>query len=224
MEKMRSCSCDGSNENCVYCYGRGFVTVPEGPPLGVSEQNCPRSAVHAASSPVMRCPNCEFKGTALDLARHFPKRHPPSKAWHSGRPIKDRRNDTRLITCVTCGVPVRCDHAERHNRKTHQSGLIKDVGVSSPEGESVLTPQGGSSKRRIMPQWASKNKSRIREQKPTQNGKANGLDKWKQSIQASQSPIQPNLDATRLYAHAYREHGKFGSHSSHDGFDDESGA
>jgi len=31
-----------------------------------------------------------------------------------------------------------------------------------------------------------------------------------------------NLDATKLYAHAYREQGKFGSHPSHDGFDDES--
>ena len=31
-----------------------------------------------------------------------------------------------------------------------------------------------------------------------------------------------NLDATKLYAHAYREQGKYGSHPSHDGFDDES--
>jgi len=32
-----------------------------------------------------------------------------------------------------------------------------------------------------------------------------------------------NLDATKLYAHSYRESGRFGSHPSHDGFDDESG-
>ena len=31
-----------------------------------------------------------------------------------------------------------------------------------------------------------------------------------------------NLDATKLYAHPYREGGRFGSHPSHDGFDDES--
>lgn len=31
-----------------------------------------------------------------------------------------------------------------------------------------------------------------------------------------------NLDASKLYAHAYREHGKYGSHPSHDGFGDES--
>jgi len=34
---------------------------------------------------------------------------------------------------------------------------------------------------------------------------------------------EKNLDATKLYASSYREHGRFGSHPSHDGFDDESG-
>jgi hypothetical protein len=37
------------------------------------------------------------------------------------------------------------------------------------------------------------------------------------------SPRDKNLDATKLYAHSYREQGRFGSHPSHDGFDDESG-
>lgn len=36
------------------------------------------------------------------------------------------------------------------------------------------------------------------------------------------APRDKNLDATKPYAHAYREQGKFGSHPSHDGFDDES--
>jgi hypothetical protein len=37
------------------------------------------------------------------------------------------------------------------------------------------------------------------------------------------APRDKNLDATKLYAHSYRESGRFGSHPSHDGFDDESG-
>jgi len=37
------------------------------------------------------------------------------------------------------------------------------------------------------------------------------------------APRDKNLDATKLYAHSYREQGRFGSHPSHDGFDDESG-
>jgi hypothetical protein len=32
----------------------------------------------------------------------------------------------------------------------------------------------------------------------------------------------PNLDATKGYAHAFRDKGSFGSHPSHDAFDDES--
>lgn len=34
--------------------------------------------------------------------------------------------------------------------------------------------------------------------------------------------LQPNLDATRNYAHSYRETGSYGSHSSHDDYGDES--
>lgn len=37
------------------------------------------------------------------------------------------------------------------------------------------------------------------------------------------APRDKNLDATKLYAHPYREQGRYGSHPSHDGFDDESG-
>jgi hypothetical protein len=36
----------------------------------------------------------------------------------------------------------------------------------------------------------------------------------------AQAP-ERNLDATKGYAHAYRENGRFGSHPSHDGFDGE---
>lgn len=37
------------------------------------------------------------------------------------------------------------------------------------------------------------------------------------------APRDKNLDITKPYAHAYRETGRYGSHPSHDGFDDESG-
>lgn len=36
------------------------------------------------------------------------------------------------------------------------------------------------------------------------------------------APRDKNLDATKLYAHPCRERGRYGSHPSHDGFDDES--
>jgi hypothetical protein len=36
------------------------------------------------------------------------------------------------------------------------------------------------------------------------------------------APRDKNLDATKLYAHPCREQGRYGSHPSHDGFDDES--
>ena len=43
-------------------------------------------------------------------------------------------------------------------------------------------------------------------------------DKSKEEVASKEK----NLDATKGYAHPYREDGKYGSHPSHDGFDDES--
>jgi hypothetical protein len=57
----------------------------------------------------------------------------------------------------------------------------------------------------------------------TAEGRAGALDRWKQELEHKENPNKPkNLDHTRPYAHAYRETGRFGSHPSHDGFDDES--
>jgi hypothetical protein len=53
-------------------------------------------------------------------------------------------------------------------------------------------------------------------------GRSGAIDRWKQELEDSQPLRGPNLDATKDYAHAYREQGRFGSHPSHDGFDDES--
>lgn len=51
----------------------------------------------------------------------------------------------------------------------------------------------------------------------------------KESYEDSDDPdntdfLQKNIDATRLYAHAYREEGHYGSHSGHDDYGDESEA
>ena len=43
---------------------------------------------------------------------------------------------------------------------------------------------------------------------------------WEDTLIASD---EPSPDATHPYAHAYRERGRFGSHPSHDPFDDDSG-
>jgi hypothetical protein len=57
------------------------------------------------------------------------------------------------------------------------------------------------------------------------SGSASPVESAKDVLRESTTLVAPrdkNLDATKLYAHSYREQGRFGSHPSHDGFDDES--
>jgi len=65
---------------------------------------------------------------------------------------------------------------------------------------------------------------RAERSKDTTTDKTDRHERWKEQLQKLQTPFPKNLDATRPYAHAYRELGKYGSHPSHDGFDDESEA
>lgn len=46
--------------------------------------------------------------------------------------------------------------------------------------------------------------------------------KTRQRVKFEGTAHSRNMDATKNYAHAFRERGAFGSHPSHDGFDDES--
>jgi hypothetical protein len=53
--------------------------------------------------------------------------------------------------------------------------------------------------------------------------KIKGMDEWKQKLATAFNEIsERKLDRTRGYGHLSRENGRFGSHPSHDGFDDES--
>jgi len=115
-----------------------------------------------------------------------------------------------LVACTVCGARVRGFNLDRHLRKVHHLAATAKV--------SGRLKQAKAGSRTIPPR-------RFRVPSSTQpDGKAAAMDQWRKRLEAEQSPFQPNLDATKPYAHAYREHGRFGSHPSHDGFDDESGA
>lgn len=43
-----------------------------------------------------------------------------------------------------------------------------------------------------------------------------------EDVKFHNSLFDKSIDVTKDYAQAYRENGRFGSHPSHDGFDDES--
>ena len=52
--------------------------------------------------------------------------------------------------------------------------------------------------------------------------KIKGMDEWKQKLAKAFNEIyERKLDRTRGYGHSARENGRFSSHPSHHGFDDE---
>lgn len=230
MENTRPCTCGGSNENCAHCFGRGFITdhdkvISTVPNLGFFKKSGPKTKKNATRSStanqtrVVQCSQCEFLGTVASLASHMAQ-------WHSGTQGAIRRTFSKykfkkkrkslasnstpareLVACPACFARVRPDRLERHVRKVH--------GANKP-AQRLWKKQLPNA--RVV---GADNRNSTAE---GENGKAARLDRWKKEVQSSQSLYQKNIDATKLYAHRYRELGRFGSHPSHDGFDDESEA
>ena len=211
----RPCSCGGSNENCMHCFGRGFVGTDRGQSNGRPRM---RKAKRRLKVPLVVCPTCGFKGTRDALEQHIPQAHFKSAQFVILGLSKKVESKPRT-KCTICGVTLRSDRVARHNRRVHAPNVAATFQGPGP------TKKSGKTGRRFGDKLVSsaKRSQRGRKERPDRKD-LGGLDKWKASIQASQSPNQPNLDFTKPYAHANREHGKFGSHPSHDGFDDESNA
>jgi len=220
----KPCTCGGSNENCVLCYGRGFTEKRHTASTG---ERAPFD-----SSSVVKCPACAFEGTQNDFTRHFIDRHGSKK--RQGQRIQVVV-DYRHVCCLTCRKVISTVKFDRHTR-SHRDGkfVSRPLAECSICGERVRPDRLDRHMRKVhcrQQRIAKKGGSKARARASREGsvgartgGKADALDVWKGQIQAEQSPFPPNLDATKPYAHAYREHGKFGSHPSHDGFDDESGA
>jgi len=223
----RPCSCGGSNENCMRCYGRGFIDArSRGNIVGRYSAGARRprrnrkraQLVAAAKSPptkkLLNCPLCNFKGEAMALAHHYEM-------------CRERKRGE--VCCLTCRKIVDGRQAEQHLASAHVTAIgnassqNRKIAICDKCGANVRHDRLSRHKRRVHGH-GSQRPSRKGTIQETTSSESTALEKWKDQKQASQSPLQPNLDATKLYAHSYREHGKFGSHPSHDGFDDESGA
>lgn len=228
----KPCSCGGSNENCMHCYGRGFIGgsgqgynvgghgAGRAIRRGKRNKKSARPVKTSSATKVLSCPLCNFKGPTLALAHHY-------------EICRERKQGE--VCCLTCHKVIEGSEAEQHLANAHTSTAHSSTTGhgASPQsrkltacsicGSRVRHDRIGRHKRRVhrLALQRSKRKTAIPE---TAGVELTPLEKWKAQKQAGQSPFQPNLDATKPYAHAYREHGKFGSHPSHDGFDDESGA
>jgi hypothetical protein len=216
----------------------------------VSHRGHPRPKVASApeSFILVSCP--EGCGARLKpgrlMNRHLTRVHgrrPPLIAkLNLPKPKKPNR---KYLSCPTCNATVRVDRMEGHVSKVHKVPAERSAGwtlgnvappvqqQSANAAPSLTSPQTAKReydvcsvcKVKVRISRIKKHMAKVHKSRPVRPRK--GVIQSAKDVQRESTtlvaPRDKNLDATKLYAHSYRERGRFGSHPSHDGFDDESG-
>ena len=232
----KPCTCDGTNENCSRCFGTGSITVglyPVAYPIVTTRLvrkrkqarviAPPRHGSYRIVSAQVQCLICREMLPAGRLGLHYSARH---SGAHN---LITRKQRATLVVCPVCQLTVKklAKHMRSHDISTPTVG---SQGKQPTERErliklGVIVPARDGNKSDTTVNRHAQKSSKKRASKIEVEGRAGALDRWKEELESNQNPNWPkNLDYTRPYAHAYRETGRFGSHPSHDGFDDESGA
>jgi hypothetical protein len=171
------------------------------------------------------CPCCSFVGTESQVREHQRSCRSALAIRHiSRRDISRSRKRSTLYQCDEClfrgslaivKSHVRFDH---HRQPTHSVCPVCNVDLKRNRLETHVrkahgldnVPPSPSSPKRLTVGFHSVSKRK----KP--------VARKSELVTREDRRAEQKLDHTRPYAHAYREHGKFGSHPVHDGFDDES--
>ena len=170
---MRSCVCGGSNENCRWCSGSGYIREGQGAPRGRVATSSRLGRASRSARPRKSCPVC---GVLVGrLQRHLNRVHNSSTApaAQQNAPIEALPAQAQRATEAVPAGPVAS--TTKINKTLHRAG--------SPSTESLRYKEGAEIE---PPAWSN------------------------------------NLDATKNIGYPARESGRYGSHPSHDAFDDES--
>jgi hypothetical protein len=229
----RACVCGGSNENCHYCSGRGEIPDRLANALMVHTHLPESQKVHLGAG-----------GRSLKQISFTPKRLNKIKALiealrkpftPSVRTVERPRVPTpapspsQLVPCPRrCGALLERGAIAAHLQHKHPAVTdlpnLKRGDSGTPTNEYEVCPTCKCKVKtyrlkRHLRKVHKKSFRRSRRDTPIANSAKDVLRDETTFV----ARREKNLDATKLYAHAYRELGRFGSHPSHDGFDDESG-
>ena len=170
---------------------------------------------------LVQCLVCRKIIRAPILGLHYSARH---SGAHN---LTKTRQKGQWVICPVCNLSVK--RLKKHMRCHDQTALEARTSEKQfPERERLIklgyiAPVSQS--KAVVVQVTRRPQRGARSNTPEVRGRAGALDQWKDELGQKENPNSPrNLDHTRPYAHAARENGRFGSHPSHDGFDDESGA
>ena len=199
----------------------------------------------------VRCPKgCGRWVNILDtlkFARHLGKctgvRVAPPKVAASTPSSVPKPEEINLQSCPFCGAKLKPGRIQRHMSNAHGTStsnpLFAEFARKAQRARQRTTgatsvQQNAASLRRertdcpvckaavnvgrLKKHMAKVHKQRLAP-RPMQPASAKDPTRENTTLVA---PRDKNLDATKLYAHRYREQGRYGSHPAHDGFDDES--
>jgi hypothetical protein len=240
----RSCSCDGTNENCMFCFGSGTIHGSREVPSKVSSLPGPQRRLGKTRSRVsvtnhVRCVIC---GVPLKrVNRHMQKVHgqqPITKPSVSvseqpelvqgktvNAPTQDRApisppglpTPQNLVKCQICRVAVPRERLREHLSEKHNLTLCPICGVpigkSSRHIREVHGPGAPPRPTRRIPQEKS---PAVHQGLPPS---ALSRDRQITTNKVSEQKVNRSLDASRDFAHNFRESGRYGSHPSYDDFD-----
>jgi hypothetical protein len=196
------------------------------------------------------CPECGVLLRPGRVASHLRKVHAAAAPVHQLRSVQGWRNgttgnknDRRYESCSVCNATVGVDRIERHMAKAHKNlravvSVVKAYGVAPDmQQKDKAAPLGQPQK--VSTEYETCRVCKVRVRASRMNRHMRKAHKRKlvhppRAVPRSSkdplrdtttlvAPRDKNLDATKLYAHSYREQGRYGSHPSHDGFDDDSG-
>ena len=222
----RPCVCGGSNDNCRYCGGSGEIADRLASALVAHSK-------HPSKLNGGRKTKAEKKMETDVAIRTRSLRLQRFRSVISGTP-SDGSVVSSLVPCPTgCGAQLEPRNINRHVHEKHKP--------AKKFWSAMASDSANREEWRFCPVCQARVKARKLQRhlgkvhKKTEVGKATGghrprvtsiVESVKDVLRDSTTlaaPRDKNLDITKLYAHSYREQGRFGSHPSHDGFDDESG-
>jgi hypothetical protein len=199
--EFRLCVCDGSNENCRYCDGSGRISLEQ---IATSSSHIGEHVKNSVSQEIAEpvfCPQCQIRLGNGKLDEHLAAQHRKITSSHFknvGQGIRKPFNKSSIS--VPPATLVYCPQCTTKVRFDRLDKHLKKV-------HSLNQP---------------KSRGRTKNVKGTTNRELTANIDSKSDLRYERAQDVRRMDHTHLYAHPFRELGRYGSHPSHDGFDDES--
>lgn len=267
---MRPCCCGGSNENCCWCFGSGYIREGQGAHEG---QGGWHFALKRGSSPSLlsrsgrvrkSCPVCgafvaklqkhlnkvHNRSTAPAVQQNAPVESPLTQVQRPTGAVAEEPTRKRpgLQSCPLCNALVREDRFQTHISSRCPSRTTKAVGpLPAPTTQikhtdwgkmqqfgalKVRDHLGKGGRWRWRKTYAPTTTRALEPYRPgvpptdktSHQAKSPTMEslRYKEGAEIEPPPWSNNLDATKNIGYPVRESGRYGSHPSHDAFDDES--